>query len=320
MRQPTADELRHLLVLWGVSFARERGDLDLTGSPERTEWRTAIEDTDGKVYVLEQIAATKRDHRRRISATLQALRDRSVPAIDPYLATSYGGMIGEIDGTYWQLMPFIEGVQLPRPDYIWDEWRGEALADWLIALCAASDPLPAVKPDEFSIVKYYQGLLTSYEKRLPKLRQELEPFVARLRDHGFVATHDQLRTAFCHGDYHPMNVIWQEDGIRSVLDWEFMGYKPEMYDVANMIGCAGMEYPESLLRGLVPAMLRRLRESGIFAETSWQWFLDYLLALRFGWMREWVTREEQDMINMELDFMFILLDNRETILDTWGIA
>jgi homoserine kinase type II len=276
MRQPTADELRHLLALWGVSFARERRDLDLTGSPERTEWRTAIEDTDGKVYVLEQIAATKRDHRRRISATLQALRDRS--------------------------------------------WRGEALADWLIALCAASDPLPAVKPDGFSIVEYYQGLLASYEKRLPKLRQELEPFVAHLRDHGFVAAHDRLPTAFCHGDYHPMNVIWQEDGIRSVLDWEFMGYKPEMYDVANMIGCAGMEYPGSLLRGLVPAMLRRLRESGIFAEISWQWFLDYLLALRFGWMREWVTREEQDMINMELDFMFILLDNRETILEKWGIA
>ena len=66
-------------------------------------------------------------------------------------------------------------------------------------------------------------------------------------------------------------------------------------------------------------MLRRLRESGIWAETTWQWFPDYLLALRFAWMREWVVREEQDMINLELDFMYILLDNREALLAAWGL-
>lgn len=116
-----------------------------------------------------------------------------------------------------------------------------------------------------------------------------------------------------------MNVIWAESGLRSVLDWEFMGYKPEMFDVANMVGCAGMEYPESLLRGLVPAMLSRLREAGIFAEQSWQWFADYLLALRFAWMREWVMREEEDVINLELDLMFLLLDNREAIHKAWTL-
>lgn len=319
MRQPSSDELRAVLRLWDVSLGKERNDLDLTGSPERTEWRTAIESAAGKVYVLEQISAGKRDHRRRISATLQTLHDRNVPCIEPYLATAYGGAIGEYEGTYWQLMPFIEGVALPRPDYIWDEWRGEALADWLIALRGATSPLPAVQPEVFSIVAYYEGLLASYAKRLPKLHRELLPFHDHLLDGGFVAAHAGLPTAFCHGDYHPMNVIWGENGLRSVLDWEFMGYKPEMYDVANMIGCAGMEYPEALLRGLVPAMLRRLRDSGIFAANSWQWFPDYLLALRFAWMREWVTRQEQDMINLELDFMFILLDNRDTIRAKWEL-
>jgi len=254
MRQPTAAELSRVLDLWDVPLAVERKDLDLTGSPERTEWRTAVESNDGKVYVLEQIAAGKRDHRRRISATLQTLRDRKVPAVEPYLATTYGGTIGEVDGTYWQLMPFIEGSALPRPDYVWEEWRGEALADWLIALRAASEPLPAVLPEVFSVVDYYEGLLVSYAKRLPKLHQELQPFADHLRSGGFVAAHADLRTAFCHGDYHPMNAIWGQDGLNSVLDWEFMGHKPEMYDVANMIGCAGMEYPEALLRGLVPAM------------------------------------------------------------------
>lgn len=319
MRQPSPDELRAVLRLWNVTLGKERKDLDLTGSPERTEWRTAIESAEGKVYVLEQISAAKRDHRRRISATLQTLHDRAMPCVEPYLATAYGSAIGEYEGTYWQLMPFITGVALPRPAYIWDEWRGEALADWLIALRGASSPLPAVKPEVFSVVTYYEGLLASYAKRLPKLHRELLPFRDHLRDSGFVAAHAELPAAFCHGDYHPMNVIWGEDALRSVLDWEFMGYKPEMYDVANMIGCAGMEYPEALVRGLVPAMLRRLRDSGIFADTSWQWFPDYLLALRFAWMREWVTRQEQDMINLELDFMFLLLDNRPTIRAKWEL-
>lgn len=319
MRHPTDDELRRILALWSISMGRERTDLDLTGSPERTEWRTAVEAADGSVYVLEQIAAAKRPHRRRIADTLELLRNREVPAVDPYLSTAYGGMIGEVAGTYWQVMPFIEGVPLPRPDYIWDEWRGRALADWLVALRRAATDLPPGPDDPFSIIAYYQGLLDSYARRLPKLRGELEPFVAHLVENGFVAAHEGLRTVFCHGDYHPMNVIWGEDGVRSVLDWEFMGHKYELYDAANMIGCAGMEHPEALLRGLVPAMLRRLRESGLFADDSWRWFSDYLLALRFAWMREWVVREDQEMINLELDYMFILLDNREAIRSAWGL-
>jgi aminoglycoside phosphotransferase (APT) family kinase protein len=40
--------------------------------------------------------------------------------------------------------------------------------------------------------------------------------------------------AFCHGDYHPMNIIWSADDIKCVIDWEFSEYKSEIYDAANI--------------------------------------------------------------------------------------
>ena len=55
--------------------------------------------------------------------------------------------------------------------------------------------------------------------------------------------------AFAHGDYHPLNVIWTKAGIAAVIDWEFSGLKPEMYDAAILVGCLAWS-----IRGIWPAI------------------------------------------------------------------
>lgn len=313
------DELTRILGRWGASYRRTRDDLDLTGSPERTEFRTAVEDDGGNVFVLERIPEAKCEHRRRISTVLFRLAERGVPAIHPYIRNLREGTVTEYDGTYWQLMPFVEGVALPRPGYVSEEWRGRALGEFLVALRRASDPLPSVPADVFSITRYLLDLVARFRRKLPGLADELQPFLTHLQK-GFVDAHDALPTAFCHGDYHPLNIIWGARCLNSVLDWEFMGYKPEVYDLANMVGCVGMDRPEALLRGLAPSLLNAVRDAGIIEPASWTWFLDYVLALRFAWMREWVLRNNDEMINLELAFMFLLIDNREAISGALQLA
>lgn len=44
---------------WGLEFRKSRPDLPLSGSPERSLFRTVIEDGKGRCFVLEEIRAAK---------------------------------------------------------------------------------------------------------------------------------------------------------------------------------------------------------------------------------------------------------------------
>jgi len=123
--------------------------------------------------------------------------------------------------------------------------------------------------------------------------------------------------AFCHGDYHPMNIIWSTDGIRCVIDWEFCGLKSELYDVANLIGCIGMENPRSLAGGLVGHFIDRMKRSGIMSQISWRYLTEFIIALRFAWLAEWLRRKDRNMIRLERDYMKLLMDNKTVLQKAW---
>jgi homoserine kinase type II len=124
---------------------------------------------------------------------------------------------------------------------------------------------------------------------------------------------------FCHGDYHPLNVIWASKGINAVIDWEFLGYKPEIYDIAMMIGCLGMEKPQSLTGDLVFEFVKRFKESGLIAEICWSYLFEFVLALRFAWLSDWLKRSDAEMTDLEAVYLQLLLDNREIFIRSWGI-
>ena len=50
-----------------------------------------------------------------------------------------------------------------------------------------------------------------------------------------------------------------------------------------------------------------------------RWLPEYIVALRFAWMREWCWRRERDMMVQELDFMWLMLDNRELLRERWSL-
>ena len=144
------------------------------------------------------------------------------------------------------------------------------------------------------------------------------PFLAFLEKE-FMDIHDKLPICFCHGDLHPLNVIWNHDQIRAVIDWEFAGMKPDLYDAANLVGCAGIENPDGLGMPMVMTFIKEMQCKDIFSEMTWQFFPEYLLALRFAWLSEWLRRKDKQMLEMEEAYMGILVDNMDVLRQGWGI-
>jgi homoserine kinase type II len=126
-----------------------------------------------------------------------------------------------------------------------------------------------------------------------------------------------LETAFCHGDYHPLNVIWEPAAIGAIIDWEFCGYKPALDDLANLLGCVGVEQPEALEGPVVRSLLAALGAGDYLSEASWTALPAYVLALRFAWLSEWLRRNDQEMIALELDYMNLLLKAHGALGGTW---
>ena len=211
------------------------------------------------------------------------------------------------------------GIPLDRPAYVYDGWRGPVLAEFLLDLRCASKEVPLFDPKEvFSLPQYVRELFQVIQKRRPQVASRLERHV-NFFDRSLFAVYDKLPVAFCHGDYHPVNIIWGEGKINAVIDWEFVGHKPELYDVANMLGCLGVEDPESLGGSLVLNFLEALRSGGYCSLLSQQHLVELVAAIRFGWMSEWLRKKDEEMVELEGDYLELLLDNRAALQRTWGI-
>ena len=129
--------------------------------------------------------------------------------------------------------------------------------------------------------------------------------------------YEKLPVAFCHGDYHPLNIIWSTDDIKCVIDWEFSGYKSEIYDAANLIGCVGVEDPQSLTGNLVKSFIADMKRAEIISNISWRYLVEFIIALRFAWLSEWLRRRDTEMIRLELDYMRLVIENKSSLQKAW---
>jgi homoserine kinase type II len=319
---PTELSTQHLLSAasgrWGLDLSHLRPDLTLAGSPERTVWRSVVEALDGHLFVLEKIPSNVYDRKRRIAATLQQLVDNGLQEIVSYLPDVDGEAISLINqGTWhglWQLCPYVAGEDLNRPTYAFDGWRGDAAAAFLIQIDKICSIHTSDRSGEsFSIAAYCRRLFTTLAERQPEIAAQYRSFMDHLEEN-FFPLHDRLPTGFCHGDFHPLNIIWGEQAIRAVIDWEFCGLKPEIYDLANLLGCLGIEDPRSLAGPFAMRLIFHLKKAGIFDQASWKAMPDLMLAIRFAWLSEWLRKNDRLMIRLEADYMALLLKQRTALI------
>ncbi|HPG38927.1 MAG TPA: aminoglycoside phosphotransferase family protein [bacterium] len=311
-------EILHLVLShWNLHLKCLHPEISVAGSSERTAYRTVVETQQSHFYIVEEILAAQLDHKRLIQNILFFLHSNRLQFAEPYIRSNSGNAICEVESRFWQIIPFIDGIPLVRPAYIDDTWRGREMAHFLTALKDSSAGIESLitKPP-FSIKEYVIDFIKKLQIHNPELTGNVDEIFLHL-EKTFFDRHDELEIGFCHGDYHPLNIIWSETGIRRVIDWEFAGFKPVLYDIANMLGCLGMEHPRSLVNAVTRQFLHHLFKSKFLNINHLECLPEFILALRFAWLAEWLRKTDTEMIKLELTYMFLLLDNREKILKNW---
>lgn len=317
MNNPLPTEfLSEISHCWNLPHVCPCPALSVTGSPARSVTRLVLQTPDGRSFVLEAVPASRRPQREHQFRTLQFLSGHGVHHLAPWLPTADGTAGLLQDGLFWQLRPYLHGAELPRDSYGQDAWRGHAAAQLLTDLHNASQfpALPADPRPPFRLRHYIDILLPVIRQLLPELIPDLTPILAELQD--FLAVEETLPLAFAHGDFHPGNIIWgPAQTISGLIDWEFCGWKTAGYDAANLLGCLGMDEPAWLTGPLASSFLHDWNRPAPLDESSLHYLPDLTAALRFAWLREWVVQRNRDLICQELDFIWLLLDNRPLLRD-----
>ncbi len=291
---------------WGLETLERHNDKNIPGSPERAVSRSVIEDTENRLWLMERIATSQVETRTNIGGNLITLQESGMDWLLPYQKDTEGRLTSDVMGFPWQLSPFYESDELPRPEYVYDAERGTELAKFISQLREHTKGKEMKGPDQsFALIEYARRLVDTVKDREPEVYKRLEPICARLfpKMERFI----QLPKAFCHGDFHPLNVLWKGKTIGAIIDWEFSGIRPEIYDAANMIGCVAFENPGALGEGLIPAFMDGLYDNTDISDDSYESLPAYIPALRFAWLSEWLRKKDHEMLEMELEFMELLL-------------
>ncbi|NLG28014.1 MAG: aminoglycoside phosphotransferase family protein [Chloroflexi bacterium] len=308
-----------VLAHWGLAYAGLCEDVALAGSPERSLQRAAVRADDGQVYVLERVAPGRRLVKARIAETLAFLERQGLRRINPYLRCASGAYLANEGSDLWQISRFVQGTPLDRPGYLHDGWRGEALAGFLGDLRALAVHVPGyLDAEPFDLGRFIIHLVKRTHAHHPQVLERLRPIVVTLECE-LLPTLWHQPLAFCHGDVHPMNVIWAPHDIAAVIDWEFAGEKPEGYDLALLLGCVGVEDPDALTGALATGLLDGLQGVGYLAARGWALLPELTLATRLVWLAEWLRARDAEMVELELDYIALLHAQLDALRSAWGV-
>lgn len=304
---------------WGIEYHSTCEDVDIQGSPERSIARAVFKDQKNKRFLIEAFDKKKYELRLNVAVAVNYLNQKGLKQAVSYMQTADGSFLPFFKDRCYQISDYIDSTGVKQPDYLGSAIMGDSFASFIIKMAHAARGIESeINSDPFSLKAYIYQLFRQMKKHDPQIYDDFSPVLDFLEKE-FMDVHDQLPVSFCHGDLHPLNVIWDHEIALAVIDWEFTGMKPDIYDLANLIGCAGIEDPNGLGMPMVMTCINRLKETGIFSPMGWQYLPEYMLALRFGWLSEWLRKDDTQMVEMENAYMTLLMNNIEIIKLGWGL-
>lgn len=307
----SSQQLTEILHSFSLEFDSICPDLHIEGSPERVLRRLILRDANDHLFLLEEIHPKQLRTKQNIAHVLKLLDDTHLPYLNPYLPTLENTYQLTYNNSYYQLSKYLDGTQLSRPDYLHDSWRGEKIATFLISLKKTTENLSDLLPQQhFKFSSYLTTTISQMKHHHPHIASQIKPITTHLQ-HKTLPRLETQPITFSHGDLHPLNIIWEKDDIKALIDWEFCSYKTELYDSANLLGCLGVEHPSGLLNNFSSRFLKIIHQSEIYSEQSYNTFVDLIILLRIAWLTEWLKKQDEDMIALELDYMALLFRNKD---------
>jgi homoserine kinase type II len=291
---------------WGLNLESILRQSLIPGSPERSLYRVKVQCQEGP-FLLELWPQSKQEAKESLAPVLAALATRGLPVAPP-LINLYGKTTFKMDDGFWQVVPYLAGIPLRRGEYWQDSWRGQALGQILTELQQSASPKKLPTPQD--LPEYILDLTQKAQKHNPLLAPGIAHILQYL-DTSLFPFLSSLPLVLSHGDAHPLNVIWGEDQILCLIDWEFCGIRPRIYDLAITMGCVGTEHPQALLgpfnRALLDALKPQLGQQDLIL------LAPMILALRFAWLGEWLRHGDPASLHKEIQYMNLLLEKQEDL-------
>ncbi len=281
---------------------------------------TIFSDADGAQWELEIISENQYSRKLALAETMELLESNGCSLILPYQRNSLGQFITFYTGQLCMLRPCMSGIATPRNQWLTDDWRADAIAAFIINLRQASDKISVPEGgNPFSIIDFVKRKTEALNRHRPEMGESLSSVYSCLENDLFSVLYS-LPTAFCHGDFKPENMVWENDSIQSVLNWEHCGLKPEAYDAALLVGCIGFKNPDALISDFTRRLILQLREASIYQDETWEVFFELTLATRYLWLSEWMRKHNKKNRDLEMLFMNLLTTQKKYILKKWDLA
>lgn len=297
---------KEILEKWGIKLKSVRSDMKVYGSPNRFLKAFVVQNTKGKLYILEKINFFEQIHREKLSKLLWKLQQKGLDKIYPYIPNTEGNFVSEVKLRSWQIREYVGGEKTDRRNYYEDEWRGIEAAKFLIDLYKKGKEISSGEEYEINSISYYAEELHN------KIKGKFD--ADKIYDYiveNYMPIEEKIGLSICHGDFHPLNIIWGHDTINGVIDWEFAGKREMPIDVANMIGCIGSEDPELIFSGMSESFLKTLFIEECFGKKA-DILIEMIIALRYaGWLSLWLRADDKPMIPREIEYIEYLIENRE---------
>lgn len=294
---------KEIIDIWGLEFDSVI-DADIYGAPSRMAGRAVVLDKKGCKYLVEKHHFWNLEKKRKIAEDIDIVHNSGFSTCTPYLKNRDGKTVCEFKDRAWMVQPFIENDILKRPDYLDNGIKGKNAAHTLLKLYEVTSILKMNDiHGEFSLADHTKNLILKIKRSYPEIHNEIKNVVNMIEQLFNRSIKDQ-RVIFCHGDYHPLNILWRDDEIISVIDWEFSGYRPALTDVANIIGCAGFENINAFDRNFIKEFMKVIENSGFFSDSELNNLMLFVLAFRFsGWLNEWINDKDSEMIKREISYL-----------------
>ena len=297
--------LKEVLKLWDLEFF-QTVSLSIPGSPERASDRFVVKAL-GKQYIVEKHHFWNKERKTDIATNIRLLKDQGYEKCQPYLLSASDLTVEEYENRCWMVQPFVENDPLKRPDYLDNGEMGRNCAISLIELKNVDSSKLLDTVEGFCLKEHTENLIAKIEGS-PHLKRNISKILSVISEK-FLPKLDYIDKTFCHGDLHPMNILWKGGDVKTVIDWEFSGFRHEFTDVANLIGCLGFEHPTAFKRDFYLNLMDELDKNDYFSKEIRENLVLFVFGFRFSaWLNEWHKKNDRKMIELELDYLEILIN------------